>query len=370
MPVKLTVKHRSAEKAAPGTESVLDQSEITLGRDKTCQIVLEEKAVSRNHARITRDGALFFVEDLGSAYGTQINGKKLPKGEKRLLRNGDVIAIAQYDITFDRVVELPKDGEKTSYVGRQAVKDVLSGLRANEQPFLRYMNGPNEGKRLEVADAQELIIGRDATMADLVFNDDLVSRRHVKLRRDWSGTHVEDLGSRNGIKVNKKKVTRKTLRDKDELQIGHTRLLYLDPNEVREEAPPLDELAPEEPDGVTVPPPEPAPPPPPKSEAKAELKKSAARPPPKPAAPPPPEPEPPPAAAEPPPQDPAAEVQPGEEPAEQPSSDDPPADPAAEPEGELAAAEVDPKKKMIVLGVMGVTGLLAFLLLIAVLIGA
>src|SRR5688500_8617658 len=99
MPVKLTVKHRSEEKSAQGAESILDDSEITLGRDKTCQIVLEEKAVSRTHAKITRDGALFFIEDLGSSYGTSINAKKLPKGEKRLLRNGDVIAIAQYDVT-------------------------------------------------------------------------------------------------------------------------------------------------------------------------------------------------------------------------------------------------------------------------------
>jgi hypothetical protein len=78
------------------------------------------------------------------------------------------------------------------------------------------------------------VVGRDET-ADVIFKgDDLVSRRHAKIRRDWSGTHVEDLDSRNGIKVNKKKVQRKTLRDRDELEIGGTKLLYLDPTEVRE----------------------------------------------------------------------------------------------------------------------------------------
>src|SRR6185436_15616393 len=95
------------------------------------------------------------------------------------------------------------------------------------------MNGPKEGQKIEVQDAQEIVIGRDET-ADVILKDDLVSRRHCKIRRDWSGTHVEDLESRNGIKVNKKKTTRKTLRDRDELEIGGIRLLYLDPNEVRE----------------------------------------------------------------------------------------------------------------------------------------
>ncbi len=95
------------------------------------------------------------------------------------------------------------------------------------------MNGPKEGTRIELSDAKELVFGRDET-ADIVLKDDLVSRRHAKVRRDWSGTHVEDLGSRNGIKVNKKRASRQTLRDRDEVQIGGVRLLYLDPSEVRE----------------------------------------------------------------------------------------------------------------------------------------
>ncbi len=53
----------------------------------------------------------------------------------------------------------------------------------------------------------------------------------MKLRRDWSGTHVEDLNSRNGIKVNKKKVNRKTMKDGDELEVGNVRLLYVDPSD-------------------------------------------------------------------------------------------------------------------------------------------
>jgi pSer/pThr/pTyr-binding forkhead associated (FHA) protein len=95
------------------------------------------------------------------------------------------------------------------------------------------MNGPREGERIEINDAQEIIVGRDET-ADVVFKDDLVSRRHVKFRRDWAGTHVEDLGSRNGIKVNKKKVNRKQVKDGDEIEVGTTRLLYVDPTDLQE----------------------------------------------------------------------------------------------------------------------------------------
>src|SRR6266436_3858349 len=104
MSVRLTVKQRSEQGGADKPSVVmLDDDVITLGRDQTCQVVLAQQAVSRSHARISRDGSLFFVEDLGSSYGTQINGSKLPKGEKHLLRNGDVIVIAQFDVTFDRI---------------------------------------------------------------------------------------------------------------------------------------------------------------------------------------------------------------------------------------------------------------------------
>lgn len=279
MSVRLLVRQRSEAGGDKPTELILDEEVITLGRDRGSNVVLAQQAVSRNHARISRDGSLFFIEDLGSAYGTQINGKALPKGEKRLLRNGDVIGIAQFDVTFARAVEQPQlDGNKTSLVARSLVKDVIRGLGSGEGPYFRVMNGPREGEKIEISDARELVIGREEGVADLVLKDDLVSRKHAKIRRDWSGTHVEDLDSRNGIRVNKKRVNRKTLKDRDELEVGGVRLLYLDPTEVREapvvlpnEEPPkeevegeptnsgLDEEAPPEPEAAPEPEPEPEP---------------------------------------------------------------------------------------------------------------
>ena len=270
MSVRLLVRQRSEAGSDKPNEVVLDQPEITLGRDKNCQVVLPLQAVSRNHARISQDGSLFFIEDLGSAFGTQVNGKQLPKGEKRLLRNGDVIGIAQFDVTFDRLADKAPNGDKTSLLARNVVKDVMRGL-GDEGPYFRVMNGPREGEKIPISDAHELIIGREEGV-EIVLKDDLVSRKHAKVRRDWSGTHVEDLESRNGIRVNKKRVNRKTLKDRDELEVGGIRLLYLDPTEVRE-APvvlPSGQNA-DEPDGEPTnsglvkeeePPPEPEPEPP------------------------------------------------------------------------------------------------------------
>ncbi len=358
MSVRLTVTQRSEAGAAQSTEFVLDDAVITLGRDKACQVVLAQQAVSRNHARILQEGTLFFLEDLGSSYGTQINGKPVPKGEKRLLRNGDVIAIATYDVRFDRVLEhlnAEAGAEKTAFIARGMVKDAMRGLAGGgEERYLRFMNGPREGERIELGDAKEVVLGRDEKDADIVLKDDLVSRKHAKVRRDWSGTHVEDLGSRNGIKVNKKRVNRRQLKDGDELEVGATRFVYVDPTEPADE--PV-QLASE----VKAPPP-PSP--------------RRPRPEPKPVEPPPPEEEPAPPVEEPAPpvEEPVAEdpAPPVDEPvAEEPlppvSAEYPVPD---EPARGGAMSALKDKEKLVPLVVMGLVGLLFLVLMIAVLVGA
>jgi pSer/pThr/pTyr-binding forkhead associated (FHA) protein len=366
MSVRLTVTQRSeAGSAAKPVEHVLDDPSITLGRDKACQVVLAQQSVSRNHARISQEGNLFFLEDLGSAYGTQVNGKPLPKGEKHRLRNGDIIAIAQFDVTFTYVANLPTGGrsDKTSFVARSLVKDVVRGIKSGEGPYLRVMNGPREGERIEINDAQEFIIGRDES-ADIIFKDDLVSRRHVKIRRDWAGTHAEDLGSRNGIKINKKKVNRKTLREGDELEVGNIRLLYVDPTDLSEpsvpipENPPVDEEVENTDNNITIRP---------KRGSRVLSKEPATRseelPKEEPAKEEPPKEEPPPPAPEPV----AAEPAP-EEPAPEPPPE--PAVPDEVAEDDAAKAGLMDKQKMVPLAIMGLFALFALGLIIAVLAGA
>ena len=58
-----------------------DAREMSIGRHPMCDIVLPESAVSRRHARITREGDGFLIEDLGSLNGTRINGVLISKRE-------------------------------------------------------------------------------------------------------------------------------------------------------------------------------------------------------------------------------------------------------------------------------------------------
>jgi hypothetical protein len=70
----------------------LQMDSMTLGRGEECDIVLNERQVSRTHIRVYKDEDAFYVEDLDSKNGTWVNGVQL-KGTRRLT-DGDEINLA------------------------------------------------------------------------------------------------------------------------------------------------------------------------------------------------------------------------------------------------------------------------------------
>jgi hypothetical protein len=81
-----------------GQEWNLNKDVITVGREITNDIVINDQQVSRRHLRFTRnpqDGPTSFtVEDLGSSNGTFINEERL-SGASHKLKNGDVIQLGE-----------------------------------------------------------------------------------------------------------------------------------------------------------------------------------------------------------------------------------------------------------------------------------
>ena len=78
---------------------------FTIGLDPSCDICLTDMLVSRRHAKLTvRQNGDCWITDEGSRNGTYVNGEKLGVKE-RLLRDGDKISIAYFDMRFlDRTV--------------------------------------------------------------------------------------------------------------------------------------------------------------------------------------------------------------------------------------------------------------------------
>ncbi len=71
----------------------LSKDVITLGRDITNDIVINDPEVSRHHSRLTRTPGGYTLEDLGSTNGTFINGQRLAAA--RPLANGDMVGMGE-----------------------------------------------------------------------------------------------------------------------------------------------------------------------------------------------------------------------------------------------------------------------------------
>jgi serine phosphatase RsbU (regulator of sigma subunit) len=82
----------------PGQRHPLNLPTMVLGRHPDCQIVIEVGAVSRQHARILREGESFVLEDLKSRNGTLLNDA--PLADRRALADGDRVQICDVTLIF------------------------------------------------------------------------------------------------------------------------------------------------------------------------------------------------------------------------------------------------------------------------------
>ena len=89
-------------------EVQITKDKTTLGRRPYNDIVIDNLAVSGEHAVLQMVGADVFIEDLNSTNGTYINGKAV---KKQLLAHNDTVEVGKYKIKF--MVEDGTDYEKT-----------------------------------------------------------------------------------------------------------------------------------------------------------------------------------------------------------------------------------------------------------------
>jgi len=71
---------------------LLDRDHFLIGRGEDCDLVIQDRQVSRHHARIRKVEKGYILEDLGSKNGTHVNGKLL--SAPAVLQDGDEIQVA------------------------------------------------------------------------------------------------------------------------------------------------------------------------------------------------------------------------------------------------------------------------------------
>jgi len=239
------------------------RDEITIGRNDANIVRLEEKDVSRQHGRLVRESGHYYIEDLNSFTGIRVNGEKIIG--KRLLHDGDLIQISEYDLILQEGSEerppLPFAGiAETPILPQEAVAPPpppanadadaqarrmaetatirLSDLRTEQvevppqevpegqRAKLMGISGKHRGEEL-LLDRSPIRLGRSEEN-DLRIEHPSISRKHLRLHLDNGTWKVMDAESRNGVRVNGEPYAQIGLRHGDVVEVGHLRYAFVE----------------------------------------------------------------------------------------------------------------------------------------------
>jgi pSer/pThr/pTyr-binding forkhead associated (FHA) protein len=256
----------SIKRVDTGAVISLDSNIISIGRDPSSDIFIDDRDVSRRHATIESHGHDYVLVDQQSTNGTLLNDWRVNRSEK--LRPGDKIVIA--DVVFEILAPQVYTNDNTSF--RQENQDSTSfrqpestSFRAplesaefdnaefsgddthfknpmkTETPDLSAIPGlgnatavliRHTGRNqiilytLEQNSAQRWLVGRQRD-CDIVIEDNAVSRQHGVIQKRGDRWQIDDQQSRNGTYVNDLAVNMTYLSSGDRITFGNIDVIFL-----------------------------------------------------------------------------------------------------------------------------------------------
>jgi hypothetical protein len=134
-------------------EVQITKDKTTLGRRPYNDIVIDNLAVSGEHAVLQMVGADVFIEDLNSTNGTYINGKAI---KKQLLTHNDTVEIGKYKIKY--LVDEGGDYEKTmimrpgatppAFAPSSAAPGMAAAGAPSQPAVIKVLNGAAAGREV------------------------------------------------------------------------------------------------------------------------------------------------------------------------------------------------------------------------------
>lgn len=184
-------------------EYSFEEGEFLIGRSHSADIILPSDNVSRRHARLYTVDGRCYIEDLGSANGVFVNGRRIHE-----------------------VFEIEKSAQVRVGDYYLHVKSDTAAAAEEDRVFCKL-----HGRNLSVADQVFKITrsvnlvgrGKDCTITII---DPSVSRIHSKLTVERSGAlTLEDLKSSNGTFINGERIEVATLNHRDLLRFGNVEFM-------------------------------------------------------------------------------------------------------------------------------------------------
>lgn len=128
-------------------EVQLSKERTTVGRRPYNDIVIDNIAVSGEHAILQMAGSQVHLEDMNSTNGTYLNGKAV---KRQALNHNDVIEISKYKIKFiDESAGNDKDLQKTMVIKPGDIPGG-GGAPIAQKACIKVLSGAAAGKQVEL----------------------------------------------------------------------------------------------------------------------------------------------------------------------------------------------------------------------------
>jgi pSer/pThr/pTyr-binding forkhead associated (FHA) protein len=220
-------------------EVPLTEASTSIGRSKKNDIVINNLAASRRHARIYQEGPRFIVEDLGSLNGTFVNDKRVSQW---ILSSNDQIQVGKHTLLFidedERPMVEPKRPEESkvedpSVLGTEDQPERLAKIHepaGEEEPGriqagVRIISG-GVGQQ-DVALTKRVTIAGKGNQADIKLKGFLVGKTVFVISQRPPGFFISSSGGKPVTRVNGLPVKdQRELKDGDIISAGRTTIQY------------------------------------------------------------------------------------------------------------------------------------------------
>ncbi len=251
-----------------GQRLELKRAIATIGRDEDSDIWIDDEMASRHHVELACDQGNVYITDCGSLNGVLLNGQRVTGSA--LLESNDVLEIGAHRFIFisaeRRGVSAEQDDPLLNHkwVPRRDTLPPVSSDLPTTSPLedssnqLSFALSSRKGQWEETAQidhafplslptdqggalticggemmGQRFLLNRSivtfgrAAECDVAINDFSISRWHTQFSRQSDGDYVQDMGSRNGTKVNNEPLmSPRLLQSGDIVSIGNICMKY------------------------------------------------------------------------------------------------------------------------------------------------
>jgi hypothetical protein len=97
-PAELGLERELAYLVVDGNRHELRKRRTVIGRSKDCDLQLDDPNASRRHAEVRQEGTSYWIVDLDSTNGLEVNGRRAKRAK---LDTGDKVTIGSTDLVFD-----------------------------------------------------------------------------------------------------------------------------------------------------------------------------------------------------------------------------------------------------------------------------